>query len=99
VTYCVDDTAEILVQRRIREVGDQPEALGLAGVESSFGVSDHVLLQHGPDVAAGCGVLREDVLRSSETAFFCCTIVVGIELGAIARVLRTCIQLTTSETQ
>jgi hypothetical protein len=78
-TCRVNDTTEVLVQRRISEVGDQAEALRLAGVESRFGVADHVLLQHSPDITAGCGVLGEDVLGSSETAFFCCAVVVRIE--------------------
>jgi hypothetical protein len=78
-TYRVDDATEVIVQRCVSEVGDQAEALRLAGVESRFGVADHVLLQHSPDITAGCGVLGEDVLGSSETAFFCCAVVVRIE--------------------
>lgn len=80
VSVFVDHAGKVLVQRRGGEVGDQAEGLGLTGVQGGFGVSDHVLLKHGPDVAASCCILCEDVLGAAQTAFFGC---VPVELDGV----------------
>ena len=68
--YCADDATQILIQVRVSEVSNQPEAFLLAGVESGLCVSNHILLQHGPNVTASGRILSEDVLRAPQTTLF-----------------------------
>src|ERR1044071_9408815 len=70
-TYLVDNTAQILVQRRVGKIGNQSEALWLASIKSSFRISNHILLQHSPNISACSCILRENVLRTSQTTLFC----------------------------
>jgi hypothetical protein len=62
------------------KVCDQSEALRLASVESALCVSDHILLQHSPDIATCSRILSEDILRAAQTALFCC---VPVELDGV----------------
>lgn len=67
--YLIDDTSNVFIQLWVSEVGDQTEALGLAGVDCCLSIANHVLVQHSPNVPSSIGVLGENILAAAKTTF------------------------------
>lgn len=67
-THRGDDLCDEVRQRRRDKVSDDADALLLAGVERLLDVARHVLLQHGPHVAALALVRGKDGLRAEQAA-------------------------------